>query len=223
MEKCIGIISYLPNEETTRKERVKLINSTLKKCDELFHLPIIIIAQNWRDEDEIDLPLNSVIYKYDKLGIPLARNTLREKFLESDYEYLIMLDDDCVIQGNNAEEYLKEIDEHPNGFGFMYVKQLKLCAISKHIYSQFECPNVDAEKNEGVEDTIFFAVLKYGFRKSIFAFNTRCISLDLEKTFHNSTWRSKNTKQLEIMINTKKIIHQLQRTNWLLEDEGLSE
>lgn len=219
MKKCIGIISYLPNEENTRKARAERINQVISKCDELFNLPIIIVAQNWKEADDIKTSSNCIVYHYEKLGIPVARNTLRDLFLKSNYEYLIMLDDDCLIHGNDATEYINEIEEHPDGFGFLYLKQLKLCAISKYVYSQVEMPNIDAEKNEGTEDTIFFTVLKYQFRDKMFMFKTKDIWLDLDETFTDSTWRGPKIKPLELMLNTKKILLELSRTNWLLNDE----
>ena len=44
--KVIGIISWLPNDDT-RIIRQKRLEELLVKCDNLFNLPIIIIAQNW--------------------------------------------------------------------------------------------------------------------------------------------------------------------------------
>lgn len=46
MTKCIGIISYFPDDNKVRKIRIDKLNNLLKRCDELFNLPIIIIAQN---------------------------------------------------------------------------------------------------------------------------------------------------------------------------------
>lgn len=46
MDICIGIISYLPDAPEIRKARLEKLNNLLKKCDEIFKLPIIIIAQN---------------------------------------------------------------------------------------------------------------------------------------------------------------------------------
>ena len=49
MKKCIGIISYLPDNEKVRETRVRRLNKLLHKLDEIFNLPIIIIAQNYQD------------------------------------------------------------------------------------------------------------------------------------------------------------------------------
>jgi len=49
MNKCIGIISYLPDGEVGEK-RFKLLLSLLIKIDTYFHLPVYILAQNWGDK-----------------------------------------------------------------------------------------------------------------------------------------------------------------------------
>ena len=46
MTKCIGIISYFPDDNKVRQIRIGKLNELLKRCDELFGLPILIVAQN---------------------------------------------------------------------------------------------------------------------------------------------------------------------------------
>ena len=46
MNICIGIISYLPDDQEIRKHRAEQLNKLLGQCDTMFKLPIIIIAQN---------------------------------------------------------------------------------------------------------------------------------------------------------------------------------
>lgn len=46
MNVCIGIISYLPPDQDIRSQRLEKLNKLITKCDEIFKLPIIIIAQN---------------------------------------------------------------------------------------------------------------------------------------------------------------------------------
>lgn len=212
IKKCIGIISYLPPEtkNNKRRSRVNLLNETIKSCDESFDLPIIIIAQNWKD-DKVELSKNCIVYHYEKLGIPLARNTLRQKFLESGFDYLIMLDDDCVLSGN-GEGYLKELDENPNCVFIKYINQLKLFAISKHIYSQVEMPNVDAEKNEGVEDEIFINIMKIKFKDKFFTIKNKDVKIDYFRSFQSSTWRTLNTSNDLLIANTDRIIKELEQS-----------
>ena len=76
-------------------------------------MPIIIVAQNWGDDIEIE---HATVFKYaNKLGITEARRKLREIFLDSDYDYLIMLDDDAKLVGTkeDADKYIQQIEDHP--------------------------------------------------------------------------------------------------------------
>ena len=52
METCIGIISYLPDNQSRLTRFIKL-KELIKKCNSIFNIPIIIIAQNW-DESNIN-------------------------------------------------------------------------------------------------------------------------------------------------------------------------
>ena len=68
-----------------------------------------------------------------------ARHVLRKKFLDADYDYIIMLDDDAVIQldyPEAANEYLAEIDKHPEGFCFVHSQDhWHDCDDYPHVYS----------------------------------------------------------------------------------------
>ena len=46
LSKVVGIISYLPDDEKIRQHRFDLVVNLVIKCQELFKLPIMIIAQN---------------------------------------------------------------------------------------------------------------------------------------------------------------------------------
>ena len=47
MNLVIGIISYLPEEETPRSIRIEAFNHLQAQLDKLFHaIPVIVIAQN---------------------------------------------------------------------------------------------------------------------------------------------------------------------------------
>lgn len=46
MKVCIGIVSYLPEDEQVRAVRVKRLNHLLDQCKRLYGLPVLIIAQN---------------------------------------------------------------------------------------------------------------------------------------------------------------------------------
>ena len=156
LSKCIGIISWFP-DNNLRNVRIKAFEKLLSEIYRLFgdKVDIVIIAQNWQNY----LPKSNnklIIYSYPKgLGILPARKVLREKFLELSYDYLIMLDDDCIFKGTTADDYLKEIDEHPNMIGLFTDHLLKLLAISHQMYTKLPLPEFNAEKKEGFEDKAF--------------------------------------------------------------------
>ena len=112
MKTVIGIISYLHDNIEKQNKRLCLLLNLLSKCYNLFQLPVIIIAQNWKSE-LVRVPW-ATIYRYDdKLGIVNARKELRRVFLESDYDNLIMLDDDSIIKGNDeAAQTIPKIWSH---------------------------------------------------------------------------------------------------------------
>lgn len=161
MKYCLGIISYLPDELSIRQERLKKLKELISKCNEIFDIPIIVIAQNWKN----DVPAykNLTAYYYPKLGIAKARIQLREKFLQSDYDYLIMLDDDCKLFGTReaGQDYLNSLDGRE--YAFRSPLSLKLFAISQKAYSQIEMPDISPEDNEGYEDIAFYKILTAKF------------------------------------------------------------
>lgn len=182
LKKVIGIISYLPDDKIIRVERFKKLCSLIASCNRLLNLPIVIIAQNWKN---IKLhTANLTIFNYeDKLGIVGARKELRKKFLESDYDYLIMLDDDCVLYGTSGKEYLEQIDENPDCFIEFWLTLLKLFAISKSLFSQVDYDDINPEDGEGFEDRIFVNKLR--------------------KLFPDKKREFKNTKIGQASISTK--------------------
>ena len=138
------------------------MQTLLNICDYLFNLPIIIIAQNWKDQKFSCKDL--ILYTYeDKLGITGARKELRKKFLESTYDYLIMLDDDCTLIGSSGKNYLQQIDNNPGCFIEFKKTLLKLFAISKELIAQVDFADVSPEKGEGFEDRIFVNTLRKKF------------------------------------------------------------
>lgn len=174
MKICIGIISYLPDNQDIKLKRLSKLNNLISSCDRLFKLPIIIISQNW---NEVKLnKLNDsklIIYNYkNPLGITKARKELRKKFLSSEYDYLIMLDDDSELTGTleGAQEYLNQIHEHPDMYGVFKSMLLKLFAISKKIYQLIDFPDLEAGNGEFFEDMYLIMSLnkKYPDKKFIF-------------------------------------------------------
>lgn len=183
LKKVFGIISYFPNNDSayhieTRRERTRRCSELLFKLEELWpDIDIIIIAQNWQDYHEPEIKNKIIKYDYDKLGILGARKELRKRFLESDYDYLIMLDDDGMIKCDDPSMYLAEIDNHPDGIGVIrHVGcPLMLLAISRTIYSQIDMPDLDAEKGQGFEDDLFVAQCFNRFPDKAFDFPKDCV------------------------------------------------
>lgn len=160
MKIVLGIISYLPDEPEIRKERLKRVLHLLEQCSRLWQLPIMLIAQNW--PIEIELPESCYCYYYDKLGITGARKALRQHFLNSDFDYLIMFDDDMELIEDRRWilQYLSQVEHNPgcalecrnyllNGFG-----------ISRNLFAAYDFDDIDPERGEGFEDWIFVEKLK---------------------------------------------------------------
>ena len=117
MKVCIGIISYLPDNSSVREVRRRKMLQLIDTCNKLFNLPILIVAQNWKDTDiksysPIYNTSNCQVFKYAKpLGIIGARNELRKKFLESDYDYSSMPETLLKIYYNDSVISLEKIKE----------------------------------------------------------------------------------------------------------------
>lgn len=211
MNNVIGIISYLPDDKEKREIRKEKIISLVCKCNELFDLPIIIIAQNWKDFS-IDC---CQLCRHDKpLGIVGARNELRKVFLNSGYDYLIMLDDDCEIFGtaDGVETYLKEIDEHPGMFGTFHGTLLKLFAISKEVFELLDFGDGRVEDGDYFEDILFVNTLEKKYKDKKFQFS-RINLREKSNNFNdeNSTWFHGQYVKREIGDRTRKILGNLDK------------
>lgn len=203
LKKVFGIVSWFPDINPDRQQRLARFNRLLDQLKTLWpDVPVMIIAQNWHG-CKLNYSVDN-LYEYEKaLGILGARKMLRKKFLESEYDYLIMLDDDAIIQcdtASAASDYIKSIDEHPDGFCFIkgshnvlnpYAdSQLNLCAISKAIYAKEDMVNIDATKGDGYEDRIFSYLLHVKYAKNEFDVlpNIRCIHFKNMQEKVVSTW-----------------------------------
>ena len=192
MNPCIGIVSYLPNNEF-REVRFNNCKKLISQLNSIFNIPIIIIEQNY-----CDLTLNAtslIEYKFnEKLGIAKARRTLRQKFLESDFDYIILFDDDDYVEGTYEEgqDFIKKLYQHPNTY--FAQKNALFCGmcISRRLFEVVDIPNLEADKNEGYEDNAFFGVITH-----LCSMKTRVIETNLIFThsFAYSTWMSKEISQ----------------------------
>lgn len=180
-----------------------------------FNLPIIIIAQNWDESQQEQVGLFADVRMYDKpLGIVGARKELRRVFLESEYDCLIMLDDDCIITATNEgiKRYLDEIDEHQGCVGLFRNTLLKLFCISKDIFSQVDFrDDINAEDGTGFEDTIFVSTIVKQFKGKVFNFSCRYKGIDeisVNAKDPLSTWYT-NQNLSEMLETTHRIVNEM--------------
>lgn len=231
MKPVFGIVSYFPWEQPERKQRQDRLDRLVKQLSYLWpEIPIIVISQQWKFYNLDGKCKNKVIrYDYPKLGILKARQELRKRFLENDFDYLIMFDDDAIIEGNEelAKKYIAELNNHPEGFCFIkgdgsspYTdyndSQLNLCAISRYIYEKEPIPNIDPQQSQAFEDRIWSTLLhfKYADKEFDAPEGIRCIHFKNEDEPVPSTWASEkvyrwkqmrqNTKDIEAYIAEHK-------------------
>jgi len=207
IKKVFGIISYFPDRDTeyhafVRKQRSNRCTELLLQLNKMFpDIDVMVIAQNWQDYKP---PFNITVFDYSsKLGILTARKTLRQKFLESDYDYMIMLDDDAVLRCDNPAAYLHEIDNHPDGVGVIRHNNhpLQLLAISKSVYNQIPMADVDVEQGQGFEGDVFVAQCFTQFPEVAFDFTTNIKELSYKDFVLPSTWLSENHYDYFYLVN----------------------
>lgn len=215
LRKCIGIISYFPNDLKVREERIKRFKNLLNFLNMNFKLPIVIIAQNWKDFELPEYCNKIYLYKYKYgLGITGARITLREKLLKLDYDYYIFLDDDSDIKGtpSGINNYFKEIDNHPGMVGRFNLDWPRLLAISKTMLRIMDfdfIKNFEAYRGEVWEDSAYLITYRRLYPNRFFVFSKKELSetSPVARRDLYSTWYKKEFGNEEkIRKNTKKII-----------------
>ncbi len=195
LSKVFGVISYLPTKEPDRSQRIERLNRMFNQIHDIFgNVNWIVIAQNWKNYKQPNFIPSTSIHKEEPLGILKARKYLRNVFLSSSYDYLIMCDDDVIIetlQPNSGEFYMESIDRHPNGFMFLQYQaaQLNMCAISKDIYNKEPMVDIDPQLDDGFEDTVFSNLLHYKYPSKEFKCNSlKCIQFNNKNEVAPSTW-----------------------------------
>lgn len=220
---CFGIVSYFPWEQPERKQRQDRLDRLVNQLSNYWpNIPIMVISQQWKFYT-IEGKCKNKIHRFDypKLGILGARQELRKHFLESEYDYLIMFDDDAIIEGNKelANKYIEELNNHPEGFCFIKGKgsspytdyndsQLNLCAISRYIYEKEPIPNIDPQKSEAFEDRIWSTLLHFKYADKEFDAPTgiRCVHFKNEKEPVPSTWAKEKEYKWKQMRQTTRDI-----------------
>lgn len=117
-----AIISYLPDNEDLRNARKELHKKQLdwlRAQSELGHydIKIIVVAQNYRDEDYLDG------VEYVKLPNPVgaggARNILLRMLYDSNEDFYILHDDDSILYDYyQPYKFLKELDTNYDKFKY---------------------------------------------------------------------------------------------------------
>ena len=212
LSKCIGIISYFP-DGPLRDIRKKNFNNLIKTLNDYFKLPIVIIAQNWKEEDlNIKYDSSIKIYNWKRpLGITGANIKLREKLLLEPYDYFIHLDDDIeiVCGQEQVNKYLNEIDSHPNMFG--QVKKFQLAAQSRYMLEKMDfdyIKNMESYRGEIWEDLAYMNVYKKLYPNKFFEFkNKLTMTFKPSEQDPTSTWYDKSINQKLVQKKTNKIIN----------------
>lgn len=96
---CIFIPSYFPSEPKRKAARVSAHKIQMDWIEKYMpEVDVVIVAQNYTPED-YDITHNpkvSYIKHESGIGLCAARNELFDVFYDSDYEWGIFTDDDCV-------------------------------------------------------------------------------------------------------------------------------
>lgn len=203
-----GIISWFPNKQPDRALRQERINRFLRKINELWPTSdILIVAQNWDTFKPVNISNKIIIDNHEiGLGILGARKRLREVFLQhKEYDYLIMADDDCLLDTTkqDAIKFTDQLNIRKDGFLILEeLAQLNLCCVSQYIYEIEPMVDLDPQKNEGYEDLVFTQLLKHKYTSHEInnSANIRC--LQFNKAPHEkapSTWSNGNVSNNLLM------------------------
>jgi hypothetical protein len=112
-------ISYLPDEEELRKVRKEAFEKCILDMKEITPTTRIYInAQNYKEEDYLDDPQITYLFKHEKgIGAQAARNELFKWFYDSNYEWMIISDDDSFLAPTESTKlFFKELAEDPDKF-----------------------------------------------------------------------------------------------------------
>lgn len=205
----IGIVSYFP--DNIREQRINRFNDLINKISEVFpNLDVFIIAQNWKDYLPHSSTNKLICVKYNyKLGILGARNKLRDRFINSNYDYLIMFDDDNIIYGDKVcGDKLIEF-MHNKEFGIFNWERGQLLGfcISKSLFKTVQYPLQSAESGAVFEDVYLSQVCKI-LQPDFVDLNSTGMRVKADGGVQSTWWNNKkyNIKQME--INTYKLIEQ---------------
>lgn len=125
MSLCIGRISYLPDDQRLRDIRFKAQEKSLSSLLEVKPegVPISIVSQNW--PQKVNLPEEKQMKEhamqqridYPPIGPAAARNVLLKQFYASDYDYMMIMDDDASLYNYyGVDGFLAQLNKASNDF-----------------------------------------------------------------------------------------------------------
>lgn len=117
MSIMIGQVSYLPNNEL-RTKRFEAARFQLEWFDKILpNEKIVVVAQAYTKSELPDVDKYAVFWFDEPLGAGAARNKILEIFYESDYDWLLLCDDDTVLDDKyHFENFLNDIFFKPEKF-----------------------------------------------------------------------------------------------------------
>jgi hypothetical protein len=203
----IGIPSYFPDDKY--EIRAQKLERNLDKLYELFpSFPVVIIAQNWKEDympkHNPDQEIH--VYRFEKLGIIGARKKLEEVLHDIEFDYAILCDDDAIIYGDKEKvsRFLAPFENRRNGFTFReknihnhrsveryFPAPLALCVISKTLLEREPLdPRFDPEQNIAYEDMIYPCILRNKYPQYEVQYPLRSIFTSFTTDFvkAESTW-----------------------------------
>ena len=114
MSIVFGVISYLP-DNNIRDKRLKAHYIQMEWLSRVLpNIPTVRVYQNWREDKIPNAPTANDIVKTFNVGIgpSRARNIILEYFYASNFDWLMLCDDDSYLYDYyEPEMFLEEISE----------------------------------------------------------------------------------------------------------------
>lgn len=204
---CVGIISYLPNNETRKTRRRAFINEVIQ-LKRTLKLPIYIIAQNYNFFDKLIFWLLGcrMIYR-EPLGCTKAREVLREELLKTSYDGYVLFDDDELIESTTyANEFLSYIKANKDCFINYYYTFLRSVYMPRNILLNEPFINIDAQTLEGWDDALYIKIIKNRYPKNykMFSYQTDFLcNIDESNFNYPSTWVGALSPWAMLALNTR--------------------
>ena len=117
MSIMIGQISYLPNNEL-RTKRLTASRTQLEWFNNLLpNTKTMVVAQAYTSDELPDKNKYDVLAYDEPIGAGPARNKVLEYFYQSDYDWLLLCDDDTILDAKyHYENFIFEIVNNPEKF-----------------------------------------------------------------------------------------------------------